>query len=248
MSRIPRIPWGDIETLFLDAGNTLISIDFAWVSALLGECGIAAAPETLARAEAAARPSLSAWLDGDRSTESEDSFRFYLRNVLERLPAVTARGPGAAGALADALLPVLRRRGESDRLWRSVLPGVPDALARFRELGLRLVVVSNSDGSVERGLAGVGLRPYFDAVFDSGIVGYEKPDPRFFEHALRSTGAAPERVVHIGDLFCADVRGARAAGIHPLLLDPHGDWPELDCERARDLTEVAERLAAAAGR
>lgn len=243
-----RIPWRDIETLFLDAGNTLISVDFAWVSALLGEAGIAVAPEALARAEAAARPSLSAWLDEDRSTESDDSFRFYLRNVLERVPALAARGPGAAQDMADALLPVLRRRGEADRLWRSVLPGVPGALARFRERGLRLVVVSNSDGSVERGLSEVGLRPYFDAVFDSAIVGYEKPDPRFFEHVLRSTGASPERVVHVGDLFSADVRGARAAGIHPVLLDPHGDWPELDCERARDLVEVAERLDAAGER
>jgi putative hydrolase of the HAD superfamily len=239
-----RIPWRDIQTLFLDAGNTLISIDFAWVSALLGERGVAVDAGALARAEAAARPSLSDWLADDHSTEGDDTFRFYVRNVLARVGAVAARGPGAAEELADALLPVLRRRGEADRLWRSVLPGVPAALARFRELGLQLVVVSNSDGSCERGLAAVGLRPYFDLVFDSGLVGYEKPDPRFFEHALAASGSPPERVVHVGDLFHADVRGARAAGIHPVLLDPHRDWPEVDCERARDLGELAERLAA----
>jgi FMN phosphatase YigB (HAD superfamily) len=51
--------------------------------------------------------------------------------------------------------------------------------------------------------------------------------------------------VHVGDLFHADVAGARAAGVHAVLLDPYGDWPDVDCARARDLGEVAERLAQA---
>jgi putative hydrolase of the HAD superfamily len=245
--RTSGIPWGEIETLFLDAGNTLISIDFAWVGALLAERGVAVDPAGLSRAEAAARPSLSEWLGGRRSTEDEETFRFYVRNVLERLGPVAERGPGAAGELADALVPLLRRRGEANRLWRTVMPGVPEALARFRELGLQLVVVSNSDGSCERGLEAAGLRSYFDAVLDSTLVGYEKPDPRFFEQALAAAGTPPERVVHVGDLFHVDVRGARAAGIHPVLLDPHGDWPELGCERVRDLGELAVRLAASRG-
>ena len=242
-----RIPWRQIQTLFLDAGNTLVSIDFQRVGALLAEQGFAVGADVLARAEAAARPSLSVWLSGQRSTETEDTFRFYVRNVLGRLAPVAERGPAAAEELADALVPVLRRRGEADRLWRAVLPGVPEALAAFRALGLQLVVVSNSDGSAERGLTAAGLRPYFDAVLDSAIVGYEKPDPRFFEHALAAAGTAREHVVHVGDLFYADVEGARSAGIHPVLLDPHGDWEGVDCERARDLRELAERLAAARG-
>ena len=40
----------------------------------------------------------------------------------------------------------------------------------------------------------------------------------------------------------ADVGGERGAGLRVLLLDPHGDWPELDCERAADLSAVADRL------
>ena len=48
-------------------------------------------------------------------------------------------------------------------------------------------------------------------------------------------GARPERTLHVGDIYHADVVGARAAGVHALLLDPHGDWPELACERAVDL-------------
>jgi HAD superfamily hydrolase (TIGR01509 family) len=240
-----RVPWSEIGTLFLDAGNTLVSIDFPWVAGLLAERGVDAAPGTLMRAEAAARPALSDWLGGQRSTETEETFRFYVRNVLGRLAPVASRGPEAVAALADELLPVLRRRGQSDRLWRHVLPGVPEALGRFRELGLQLVVVSNSDGTVERGLEAAGLRGFFDIVLDSAVVGFEKPDPRFFEHALERAGAAASRVVHVGDLYHADVTGARAAGVHAVLLDPYDDWHGVDVERARGLLDLAERLAAA---
>ena len=61
-------------------------------------------------------------------------------------------------------------------------------------------------------------------VIDSALVGYEKPDPRIFAAALERTGADPDRTLHIGDLYHADVVGARTAGIHALLLDPYGDW------------------------
>ncbi len=111
-------PWRRIDTLFLDAGNTLVSIDFPWVAEVLAERGVAVAPEALARAEASARPDLSEWLGGQRSTESEDTFRFYVRNVLQRLEPVARRAPEEVEALADALVPILRRRGASDRLWR----------------------------------------------------------------------------------------------------------------------------------
>ncbi len=82
---------------------------------------------------------------------------------------------------------------------------------------------------------------------DSAIVGFEKPDPRIFEHALAAIGAAPERAAHVGDLYHADVTGARAAGVHPVLLDPFGDWHAVDCERARDLPDLAARIAEARG-
>jgi putative hydrolase of the HAD superfamily len=244
------VPWREIETLFLDAGNTLVSIDFPWIAGELAALGVRCDVAALTRAEAAARPVLSRWLAGQRSTETPDTFGFYLRAVLAQLPAASARGAGGLEALAVELLPAMaRRRGTSDGLWRFVIPGVPEALARFRALDLRLVVVSNSDGSCERLLTELGLRAPFHAVLDSAIVGSEKPDPRIFERALEAAGSPRERVAHVGDLFAADVAGARAAGVHAVLLDPYGDWPDdVGCERARDLSEVAERLAAARGR
>jgi putative hydrolase of the HAD superfamily len=239
------IPWGEIEAVFLDAGNTLVSIDFERVAAELAALGFACDVPAVRRAEAAARPEVSRFVARRRSTEGEDTFHFYVRAVLRGLEPVAAAGVPALEDAAARLAARLRFPGESHRLWRWVLPGVPEALGSLRELGLRLLVVSNSDGTIERGLAELGLRPYFAAVVDSAVVGFEKPDPRIFEHALGRAGVPARRALHVGDLYHADVEGARAAGVNAPLLDPFGDWADADCERAEDLLELARRLRAA---
>src|SRR5262245_12277594 len=190
----PRvIPWGKIEAVFIDAGNTLVSIDFDRVAAELAALGYACEPEAVRRAEAAARPAVSRFVAARRSTEGEDTFHFYIRAVLAGLAPVAAGGPRELARASEALASRLRFPGESWRLWRWVLPGVPAALASLREQGLRLVVVSNSDGTIRRGLAEAGLRGYFSAVVDSAEVGVEKPDPRIFEHAIRHAKVSGER-------------------------------------------------------
>ncbi len=235
------IPWDEIEAVFLDAGNTLVSIDFDRVSAELATLGFRCGVQAIRRAEAAARPAVSRFA-AERSTESGDTFGFYVREMLGGLEPVASAGDAAVGFAASALCSRLRVPGESHRLWRWVLPGVPEALQLLNGLGLRLLVVSNSDGTVERGLAEVGLRSHFTAVIDSSVVGFEKPDPRIFEHALERAGVPGRRALHVGDLYHADVTGARAAGVNAVLLDPFGDWPGVDCERARDLGELARRI------
>jgi putative hydrolase of the HAD superfamily len=236
------VPWRELELVFLDAGNTLVSIDFDWVADELARLGVTCAPEALRRAEAAARPAISAAAAARGRTEGGDAFRFYLESVLARLDAAAPLGAPERRAIVERLAPVLRAGG-SERLWSAPMPRIREALAALRELGLSLVVVSNSDGSVERLLGTVGLRPYLDAVIDSHVVGFEKPDPRIFHAALAGARAHPERALHVGDLYAADVVGARAAGIHALLLDPYGDWEGVDCERSRDVYELAERVA-----
>lgn len=236
------IPYDRLETVFLDVGNTLISIDFDWIAAELCARGFACDGEAIRRAEAASRPGYSRLLFVDGVEAGTDLFRTYLTTIFEQLE-VTARLPSPAlRDLVAELRPVFRPDGRASVLWRVVMPQVPEALARMRDRGLTLVVVSNSDGTAERSLEAAGLRSYLDLVIDSAIVGYEKPDARIFEHALRASGSQPERTLHVGDLYHADVTGARAAGIHALLLDPYGDWMEVDCEREPDLWAVAQKF------
>jgi putative hydrolase of the HAD superfamily len=238
------IPWRDIDTLFLDVGNTLISIDFEWVAAELIARGLPSTAEDLRRAEAGARPGYSHGLFVEGVPPGTDLFRHYLRTMLERAPAAASLTPVQLEALLDELRPALRPDGKASSLWKLVMPRVPDALSRLRAAGLRLVVVSNSDGTVAHSLEAAGLLQFMSVVIDSALVGYEKPDPRIFRAALERTGADANRTLHIGDLYHADVLGARGAGVRALLLDPYEDWTLDGVEKARDLWEVADRFAA----
>ena len=242
-SSVP-IPFAEIETVFLDAGNTILCWDYAFASELLASEGFPCAPASLARAEAAARPKLSWLISHGRSTEGPKAFLGYVRSILDALPAFGALAEAERASAAARLLRAIRTPEAQDRLWSHVPPEIPPALARLRELGLRLVVVSNSDGTVEAKLAAAGLRDLLHSVVDSHVIGSEKPDRAIFEHALRLAQGRPERTVHVGDLYHADVVGARAAGLHAVLLDPYGDWSDFDCERARDVAEFARRLSA----
>jgi putative hydrolase of the HAD superfamily len=234
----------DVDTVFLDVGNTLISIDFDWVADELAQRGHACGAAALLRAEAAARPAYSRQLFVEGMPPGTDLFREYLRSIVGGVPDTAALPTDAFDALLTELRSVLRPDGRASTLWRLVMPGVPDALARLARSGLRLVVVSNSDGTVAQSLEAAGLMSHMTQVIDSALVGFEKPDPRIFLAALTLSGADAARTVHVGDLYHADVLGARGAGITPLLLDPFGDWTDVDCLTARDLGEVADAFGA----
>lgn len=199
----------------------------------------------LERAEAAARPRISKRLLRETEGDGQRLFAAYIEEVLERLIDAGSELSAAPGVLAARLTPILRVPGETQRLWSRVLPGVPDALSRFGAAGFRLCAVSNSDGSAEACLRDCGLLGFFELVVDSALIGYEKPDPRIFEHALGESGAEPETTLHAGDLYDADVRGARGAGIHAALLDPFDDWQHVDCQRFRGVPELEAALSAA---
>ena len=77
----------------------------------------------------------------------------------------------------------------------------------------RLGVVSNFTGNLDHCLAELDLLQFFSVTADSLIVGWTKPDPRLFLHALTVLGARPDAAWMIGDNFEADVRPAAALGL-----------------------------------
>ena len=120
------------------------------------------------------------------------------------------------GPLTEALLAALRFRP---------FPEVPDALARARAAGARLVVVSNWDVSLHDVLADTGLAPLLDGVVTSAELGIGKPAPAIFRRGLELAGVRAEEALHVGDELEVDVAGARAAGIPALLLVREGAPP-----------------------
>jgi putative hydrolase of the HAD superfamily len=133
----------------------------------------------------------------------------------------------ARAALREAVgvdmdfLPFVKQVRDSIRYrpFSDVLP----TLRSLRESGKTLAVVSNWDPALPTFLAQLGLAEFFAFILPSAEVGVEKPDGRIFELALQRLGLEPQEVVHIGDNYEADVIGARAVGITPILLDRKGD-------------------------
>lgn len=233
--------------LFFDAGNTLLTMDYRYLAARLeGRPGTPAErapvdPVALGRAEVAARPDLSRFLAGDRSTESGLVRETYLRLILSRLdwPETALTGE----ALAD-LVEWLSRVDVADRVWSHVDARTPAVLEALRARGLALAVVSNSDGEIDRRLDEAGLRPYFDAVIDSGRLGIEKPHPGIFHAAADAVGVSIERCLHVGDIYHVDVVGAETAGAVGILLDP-GRSEAFDCPQIALLEDLMAFLPGA---
>jgi HAD superfamily hydrolase (TIGR01509 family) len=237
-----QIPYKELETIFLDAGNTLVCMDYPWIRDELKDIGILCEVPELMRAEAAARPVLSSELERLKSTEEKKTAIFYMRCILKQLPAASIMTDKVLDGVIEAVIKKLETPDKKKQFWANLIPGVREALDILKNRGIQLLVVSNSNGTIEDITIDLGIRGYFDNVVDSHIVGFEKPDKRLFGHALEISEANPKCTLHIGDLYHVDVLGAWSAGIHALLLDPFDDWEDMDCVRMPDLLTFARMM------
>lgn len=219
-----------LKTLFLDAGGVLLYPNWQRVSTALAEYGVIVSAEALARADPPARRQLDDMRTIGTTTDASRGWLFF-DLILEH--AGIARSDATAAALTD-----LHAYHKASNLWEYVPPDVEPTLMALRSLELRLVVVSNANGTLRAHMDRVGLSRYFDHVLDSADEGVEKPDPRFFEIALARSGASRETTLHVGDLYYVDVIGARSAGLDAVLLDEADLRPDADCRRVRTLAEL----------
>jgi putative hydrolase of the HAD superfamily len=123
---------------------------------------------------------------------------------------------------ADAMALPFPREVVFDALMASLrfhaYPDSAPALRALRDRGIRRVVVSNWDYSLHERLRETGLAGLVDGALASAEIGSAKPDGAIFAAALRIAGTTPAQTWHVGDTPEADVEGARAAGIHPVLI------------------------------
>lgn len=123
-------------------------------------------------------------------------------------------------------------------------PETLEALTELRRQGFALGAVSNWSPRLLALWEHWGLNPYFDTLVVSDVVGFHKPDPRIFDVALEALQVPPEEAIHVGDDYEADVQGARAAGIKPVLLDRKRQHQDADCLRIHSLKELSWLLGA----
>lgn len=217
------------RAVLFDAGGTLLFLDYPRLAEGVGAaCGL---PLTAATLEACA-PAAARELEREAGTDRERAGRY-----LEAL-FLGAGVPADRWSDARAALYALHRECH---LWSGGDARTGEALGRLRERGVRLGVVSNSDGRVDEALTAAGLRDYFEVVVDSGVAGIEKPDPRIFALALAQLGVAASETLYVGDVHEVDVVGARRAGMAAALVGVgEHETAKLDAAGVQSAATVAD--------
>jgi putative hydrolase of the HAD superfamily len=162
------------------------------------------------------------WSDGERHRAGRldlDAARTsILAGALRRL------GKEGNGVAAEAARAYARCRP---------FPGALEALAAFRERGVRLALITNGASAVQREKIGrFGLEPHFDGIFIEGEMGFGKPDERVFHRALAAVGAEPRDAWVVGDNLEWEIVPAKRLGMGAVWVDPAGRGLEIPRDRS----------------
>jgi putative hydrolase of the HAD superfamily len=98
-----------------------------------------------------------------------------------------------------------------------------DTVRWFRERGCLLALLTNGAHEAQRTkIERFELEGLFDAILIEGALGYGKPDPRVYRHALDALGVAPTDTWMVGDNLEWDVGGPQKLGIVGIWIDAKG--------------------------
>ncbi len=223
-----------IQTIFLDAGGVLVHPNWERVSNSLAQHNILIPAHRLRNAEPIVKKRMDT-AEIIRSSTDGDRFSTYLRSVIAEAGVEAFRN-------IDPALEELHEYNNHWNLWETVPEDVIPTLTALRTEGMKLVVLSNANGTLRESFERFGLLDKVDFLFDSHEEGVEKPDPAYFQRALTQSGSSAETTIHIGDFYHVDVVGARNAGIRPILLDAANLYEGCDCEKIQSLKELINTM------
>jgi len=96
-----------------------------------------------------------------------------------------------------------------------MIDNAKDVLSALLSEGYHLHAATNGAAVTQRKrLAGADLLSFFDGIFISEELGYEKPDERFFQHIFHDLKTINKKdYLMVGDSLTSDIQGAVNAGI-----------------------------------
>ncbi|MPZ90293.1 MAG: HAD-IA family hydrolase [Actinobacteria bacterium] len=225
-----------IEIVFFDAGDTLLGPHPSFpelFSRVCREHGYDVSPEVVVRVRSELAPNLidlaeETGVDNPSfSSEASRSFWGYL--YMRFLTALEIADSELAAALLERF-----STSSSYMLFGDVLA----TLRRLHDGGYRLGLISNFEQWLAERLIELEVGQLFDVTVISGFVKIEKPDPAIYELALQRARVEPARAVHVGDSMSMDVEPAVSVGMHAVLLDRAGRFPDSKVPRIESLEEL----------
>ncbi len=98
---------------------------------------------------------------------------------------------------------------------RCIEPEILNMLNEITSSGIRIGLISNTDGSEVLDWANAPLARFFEVTIFSHAIGMVKPDPHIYQHACKNLGVAPSDCIFIGDGNSDELRGAAQVGMLP---------------------------------
>ncbi len=95
-----------------------------------------------------------------------------------------------------------------------------------------LYIVTNGVASTQKTrMRDSGLAPYFQELFISEEIGYQKPQKEFFDHCFAHIpDFDPAQALIIGDSLTSDIKGGNIAGVETCWFNPEGKKNHTDAE------------------
>lgn len=205
----------DIRAVTFDFGQTLAELDTAMLSRRLAERGFSVPPAAL---DAALEGAWQAYNGAIRAGHGGHPWHLLMATLL--------RGAGVDGAACEGLAAWLFALQPESNLWRRPIAGMIELVDALRAAGLKVGVISNSEGGLAGLIEEMGWQGRFDAVADSGVLKIEKPDRAIFAWMAEALGVPLAATVHVGDAYSADYVGALGAGARAVLFRGDAFVPE----------------------
>lgn len=199
-----------MEFLFLDLDDTILDFHKAERIALsktLRDFGLEPTDAVLSRYHIINRRHWEALERGEMTRDQVQEGRF--RVLFAEL-----------GRAVDAVA-VTRAYESNLGIGHYFLPGAREAVERLHEK-YRLFLASNGTASVQHSrLTSAGLYPYFEKVFVSQEIGFNKPSREYFDTCFAQIPAFdPEKAIMVGDSLTSDILGGIRAGIKTCWVNP----------------------------
>jgi putative hydrolase of the HAD superfamily len=209
------------DVILLDLDDTIIdydgSADSSWRAVCEGAARQLAGLDASLLLTTIAEIRIWYWSDPERHRQG----RADLRAASEWIAGEALRRHGhEAPALARW---ISNSYGDLRRESLSIFPGAAETLARLRDLGVRLGLVTNGTSVDQRDkIERFQLARYFDHVFVEGEIGYGKPDERVYRRALQAFAARPADTWFVGDNLEWDVAAPQRIGLYTIWVDGKG--------------------------
>lgn len=135
-----------------------------------------------------------------------------------------------------------------DRAGITLYPDTIPCLEELKQLGLQMGVITQTLWTEEEfrrlHLKREGIEDYFDLVLTTESIGIDKPDTRLYLKAAYLAGRSPQEILHVGDSYELDVKGARSANMRAILIVRNERPTSHDCEAICSLHQLPQLILA----